>query len=386
MAVIAACVLGFVFREQIADYLKPQPTETDFSVQPLKLQFENGSRPSFYAADGRGFFYATRQGVRYLDFAGNEKASAMFSMSAPVIKAEGNIVAISEAMGDSIHVFGSQGLVYERQTEYPVITFCVNSSGYTAVITKRATSYGVTVYNQKGGIQSEGQLSEENIFPTSCDISNDGRILTISTLDINDIHMKSKIMFIYVTKSDSMDIKDGIYAASADYPDQIISHLEFMQDNKLLAFSDKELKCFDAGNNGKLLWVLTFQNRVEQICYMNGTGFAIAFGEPLLNQAGETPGLCRVYNMNLDTLSEFVPQSKSKITQLSYAFKTLLVANGRDYYALNDKAELLWKYSASQDVRQVVLIEGSELFVVSVDSGASFIKVNKVPVAATPAP
>ncbi len=343
-----------------------------FVQKPFVIAHNPAEVKCFYAPESGGYFYATKDGIKYMDIFGNEQVNAMYSLREPQIKGEGNIAAVCERNGKSIYVYSNAGLLYEGQSDYPIISFSINRDGFSSIITKRTNGYGVKVFNSRGGVQSEGVLEDTNVFPITSDISKDNKALAIAALDINNMTQNSVIMFIYINQSDTLDIKDGIVGSNAENIDQLIGQVRFMKDNKVLSVSDKAIKCIDLSANCATMWEMPLKNKITAISFTDVSKFAVAYGEATGSGDGEKPGTVKMFDLQLNLLGSYDLSHGKRVTSLNYAYETLVIGAGRNFIAVNKAGDAIWEFDATTDVSQFLLVDNNKTVLASGDMETSF--------------
>ncbi len=386
IGILAVGMLGlaaFLGKDAIVSLFAGENVENRLYETGLSFEYSADSRPLFYSPNNAGFFHVTKNGVKFLNPDGYERMSAMYSMVAPNIVADGEYISVAENRGNWLYVYNSGGELYEVQVDEPIVGMALNNAGYSAAITRKGEAgYGVSVFNPKGALQSGGVLGDANSYPLCADISDDGRILAFAYLDVNEVQMNSKINFIYITQTDSIDIKDGIYAANTENRDQVIGSLVFMEKNKLLAVSDSEIRCYDANNGGAILWKMPLPNEVSAFCTIGKNAFALAYDTPRFVEGYEKRGTVCIYNMDLLKIGTF--DGGGRVTQLTYGFDTLIVGANRAFYGITTKGDTLWTYNAPMDVFGVSPVARSGRLVITGNSRAVMLEAQRRPVDAVP--
>ncbi|MDR2903762.1 MAG: DUF5711 family protein [Clostridiales bacterium] len=353
------------------------------SEEVLLAEFSAENPSSFYPAGDEGYFAVSKDGVQYYSDGHKEMAAMSLNMVQPVIVSEGRVICIYEHKGSLVSMFSDTGELYTLQLEFPVLNVAVNSVGYAAVITQGSDVYNLYAYNEKGALITTGLGQEANVFPIATDISDDGTLWAISYLDINGVHMNSKITYVSLLAADSLDYRDGIVASNADNPDELIAHIQFMEDNRLLAISDKKIGCFDTQALFKQVWSIDLKNQLDFISFDGKTGFAVALGDPLLNTNADKPGLIRYYSM--DGTVRWFYQGTGSSSFLNARYGAAIVGEGRSYSALNDRGELLGRFSAKQDVRQLFFFQSTEHMMQVSDNKTTLNAIETTPVTPTAA-
>ena len=337
-----------------------------FEEAVVAARYDMDSRTQVYTyKEGKGFFIASRDGIRFLSSDGQEKMSCTYNMIVPRLAGRGGYAGVAEDGGTNLYVCNAEERLYTVTTENPIRSFSVAANGYAVVITQKDDTYDVIVYNNKGQISHYGLFVDANVYPIAADVSNDGEILAVSYLDTSGGEMNSRILFSYVNKTKAADYAtdNGVFAAVNHNPDRLVGMVRFMEGNMLLALSDKDLVCYDTNNAARRKWSLELGNKLDAACFSEPGWFALAYGSRDPNVSGEEPGLCRFYDLNLTVLGEY--KAGAKVTQLTAGYGTALVCCERQYNAVAQSGNELWRYDATHDVSQALFMENTNTLVLA---------------------
>ncbi len=334
----------------------PVPASADASglalVSVLK-EFDAQSRSSVYASDKGGYFFITKDGIKYYGKDGREAQSGLFNTSEPIVAGRGNVVGIWEFRGSAVYVFSDKGELHTHQTDNPIIHLSVNALGYCSFITQEKDAYRLYVYDAGGLKLKEGIFTTQNVFPMSSALSDDGKYLAVSFLDINGVNMNSQVAYSSLKSNDSIEYTDTVFASSVINTGEIITKLEFV-DNKLVIVSDKRVKCVDMSDPSKDKWSIDLYNKLDGICFNGSSGFAVALGEEIINKPSESPGLVKYYVLNDgDFLWDYQTSARNRVSLMSSGFGSLIIGSGRNFTALTEKGKTIWSINPMESVTQM---------------------------------
>jgi len=335
---------------------------------PIKYAFD--AQPSFCATPSGNLFFCSTGGVKYITGGGAEKWNYAFSAQLPTLAGSGDAAAVAEANGNYIYVFNTSGLLYSKKFDLPILSFAVNPSGFAAVILKDGAGFQVEV-DGPGFSPYQRQLRDQNVIPVTAAVSNDGRILGINFLNTNLTSAKysSYLAFTYVNKEDSAASGKDFFASKL-LDDHITADLRFADGGRVLAFSDNQIEAMQVGlsNLFKEQKTLALTNKLDQLAFMPGGGFAAALGARFAEGQGKSPGTIEFYDSALNLTGSY--DLGKPATYLSAANGKAIAASGRDYRAIDPRGRLLWKYSSTQDFKQVLFLNNSDtvLFVSSTEA------------------
>ncbi len=346
-----------------------------FSTVGTEIKYETDSQAAFYSNNSRYIIFSTKDGVKYLSANGESKSiDTIFSFVSPILVGEGDIAAVSEPKGRAVYVFGTSGLLFEQRFDYPVLSFSVSKQGLLTVVLQTDDDYEINVYNKSGNIY-RWVYTDYNMFPVSADVSNDGRVLAVSFLNV-DVRLSSKIVFAFINADESRGYEDGIFA-SKEITGEWAATVKFMDNNNLIVVTEAQILCYKP-NEQKLIenpWSIQLNNKLDKLAFSGSDGFVIALGEPLLNKEADDSGLIQFYNLSGAKTGEY--NLDGKCSYLSASSYGAIAGADRIYTAINNRGDVMWEYAPISDVRQIIFLDNNGTFLVNAPSNATILKKSK---------
>ncbi|MDR2749744.1 MAG: DUF5711 family protein [Clostridiales bacterium] len=372
MILLGALALGLA----VAAASQGAPAEA-FSMEeepPAPIaQYASGTLAGVFSCDSDRFFLAQKTGVKLLDAKGKLLWEESFSMSKPVAKLSGMVLAVAEENGKQAAVLGESGLMYHAKLSFPLISFSVNKGGCLTAIEQDKDRYMIELFGPTGSRLWYYSFGEENVFPSSADATDNGKMVAISFLDASSRTqgISSLITFMRTEASEARKSTDGIFA-SVEAADQLVASITFMGD-KLLVISDKEAACYiPSASSAKKAWTVPFVNMADRFCAYNGETFAIAFGDPMLNTDGaREESYVSFYNMAGRKLGEQALDGKAQ--SLSMSWGAAVIGTGGAYWAISETGKVLWKQSAVLDTSSAALAGNSKTLALAQSGGVTVI-------------
>ncbi len=330
-----------------------------FSPTGAAVPYNTDSVPSFYPLTNGSFYFCTKDGVQFIDEKGQSKWGDVFTMAAPVLIGEGDYAAAAEPKGGTVHVYGPSGKLYAIDAKGLILNFNINKNGYASITVKIDQYYATQVFNDKGALLLTFKHEEANIFPMCADISNDNRIAAVGLLDISGIKMMTHVMTAFLNKEEFGNYIDGIFG-SVPIENEMATRLLFFKDNALMAFGDASITtiALNAENAAQSVSAQTLTNEVQFIEAFGDNGFVAAFGGAMTGLESAGDGHLIFYNANAEPLGDYT--IGKKITSLNCTGQTAIVGANRTFYAFNAKGKLLWQYNATQDLKALLPLSGSD--------------------------
>ena len=360
-AVLLIAIGSYAFLQFAANgFGTPMGTHANFEETPIRFVYAYDSAASFHAAADGSFFICTKDSVRHIDAQGNVQWEDVFTMVSPVMKRAGAFAIAGEHRGDSVFVYSTEGrrLYTARFDGNDVMYFTINASGDAAVIIRADQTYETHIFNADGRRLKVFMHEEHNIFPVAAAISDDSRIVSIGLLDISGARMRSHIFSAYLSRHESADFTDGIFN-SVSKDRQFLAALHFTRGNNLFGFSDETVTRIALGQADGAVPTETINltNRIDYLAFFADNGFVMALGDPLTDRNGLRRAHLEFYNAEGGLLETF--EMDRRVTSVSVTGQHVVVAAGRTLYAFNSRGQLLWHTNATQDFRQVILLDSS---------------------------
>lgn len=342
-------IIYMVFERSLIGVLNLQGgNNAQFVSTNTFVEYTVGLYPQFYVNDNN-VFLSTNEGLYLYDANGNLSWQFPYNMDNILFRGSHNFVGAAETMGNSLYIASEDGIIYTKNFDYPILTFSINSIGFCAVILEYNDSYAIYVYDNNGNVLMETVFQDENIFPIAIDISDDGRIVAISFLNINNVNIQSNILFFYVYDIESLGYIDGMFGASATQEGQIIGTLNFMFNNQLVAVSSNQIVGISTSieNLLNVVWHVEFETSVSHVVFVNDRTIAIAYENGRIEFYSHFGSLIGTHDIG------------SPIRYINANYDNIIVGTGylnRTFYGIDTRGRVLWQLTAFQDVNQVIFL------------------------------
>lgn len=332
---------------------------------------ESGSKVNFISF-GNNYLYCTKDGVKYFDIGQNQKWNSTFTMTSPAVVNNGNYTAIAEAQGRNVKVYSQEGEMYSISGDGMIMQISVNSIGSIGLILKTDTGYKVQVYDEKGALMMERFDEDEGIYPIALDVSADKKVLAVSYLDTTDIEMVTKILFFYTGRGDTKKTESGDFFASVEKNGEIVPSIKYMKNGIFMAVGDTTIFAIDS--SGKELWNAEVANKIDKITWSEEY-LVLALGQTLPGKEGAPNGTVRILNTTGKQANDYCIDKS--ITYLKAYKQGIVAGSNRDFTALTYNGKSLWEHIATQDVRDIVLMNSAEHVLYVTNNSADIININK---------
>lgn len=211
----------------------------------------------------------SNDGATYADLSNERIWTQAFELSNPQIDICGEYLTIYDKGGTMIYILSPAGLLGSVETTMPVAQVSIASQGTIGVLMQKDEAGYLAVYDRTGEALAQGAIhGEKGGYPVAIALSRDGIKLAVSMLDINDGTLKSTVAF-YNFGSVGQNVTDHCVGITT-FPDMVIPEMEFVADDRMVAFSDTEILIFEGMQKPQLTLELPFEQEIKSIFYNEG--------------------------------------------------------------------------------------------------------------------
>ena len=372
--------VGIIATVMVIQFLMPSMGQT----QHIRLEstghgvsYDFDASPSFHANSSGDFFFATRDGLQYRSSGGLQHWSHSFAFNNPIMVTRGNVVGVGEPRGRRVYVFGTNGLLFSRDFDQPVMTFSVNNMGFLAVVLQYPNGhhriqvfnpqqfseplYNRLVVNEEGGLW----------FPTAVEVSDMGRYVVVAMLDLNTM-LTTTVEFGYINESDAAGVNDrfGVFASEILHG-QIVSAVRFMAGDRVIVTTTAYILCFQlvVPSHGPTMlqeaWRIELENTIDHIDFYGGRYLIYIVGDRNLGVT-DAPAVGTVHIVNMNGHVETPFSLGRRATHLSVGHGAVLVGADRNFHAVTLGGAHLWEHNALFDTRgrQVIFLDNTDTILI----------------------
>lgn len=261
----------------------------------------------------------------------------------PILKTAGNYLLLAEKGGRKICLYNDSKLIYEIDTEDNILNCSVSSNGDVIAVTDKASYKGAAVvFNREGKQIFAWSSGSDNII--SADISPTSRRVAVSLLNTDD-KVRSTVQLFNINEEKSY--------AQVIFEDTIIFDTKFNGDT-LSVFGDNCIAGIYA--QGELIYDKRFDD-VEFVHY--GTDEE---GNKILLFDNTNIPLINIYNRNAALKYQLSPEELPDFVDIWG--KYIVYNSGRNIIYGRAGKSRLEKYTASMDIKELMLIDDNTLVIV----------------------
>jgi hypothetical protein len=208
----------------------------------------------------------SNDGAFYIDTANELIWNQTYEMTNPQMDLCGDYLTLYDKKGNMIYILNAGGLLGSIETTMPIEQVRIAAQGTIAVLMSDNGAGYVALYDKTGENLVQGAIhGEKKGYPIAIALSEDAIKLAVSMLDINDGTVKSTVAFYNFGSVGQNEIDHVVGAAS--FEDTVIPELEFVSNDRLVAFSDTGLLYFEGAQKPQQAGELAFEKDVKSIFY-----------------------------------------------------------------------------------------------------------------------
>ena len=214
-------------------------TEYDVLKSGERLDADGSS----YVCFADGLLKYNQDGAMYTDKSGTMLWNQTYEMENPAACVSDSYAVLYEVGGKEFYIMSTVAQTASVTTTVPLLRATVAENGTTAVLLEENGTSCIQLYNSSGRQLAAGELHMENSgFPLDISISDNGELLAVSILNINEATQKSIITFYNFGSVGQSEIDNIV--ASYTFSGYVIPRIKFMAGDYLVAFSPDEVLVF----------------------------------------------------------------------------------------------------------------------------------------------
>lgn len=255
------------------------------------VEREDSNETQFLNFSGSVLKYG-EDGASYLDEEGKLIWNQTYEMQAPMVDICEKYAVIAEKKGKEIFIMDTQGLCGKIETTMPIQRVQVANQGTVAILMEQNGTGYIHLYDKEGTFLAEGELHTQNSgYPLDLTVSNDGKKLAVSLLDVNEGNVKTTITF-YNFDSVGQNEIDNI-VGTYSYSDMIFPKIEFLSNERMVAFGNSKTVIFEGTQKPEI------KNEIE----LKGEIRSIFYNEAYLGFVFENENAKQAYQMQIYDIS-----------------------------------------------------------------------------------
>ncbi len=199
-----------------------------------------------------------------------------YEMQSPMVDTCEGYAVIADRKGEHVYIMDQKGPCGEIKTVMPIQRVRVANQGTVAILMEQNGTGYIHLYDRQGKFLAEGELHTENTgYPLDISISNDGRKLAVSLLDVNQGTVKTTLNFYHFGAAGQKEIDNIVGQYS--YEDLVVPKVEFLSNDVLVAFGNGKAVIFEGEQKPKVKAEIVSKSEIRSIFYNEAyVGFVFA--------------------------------------------------------------------------------------------------------------
>ncbi len=221
---------------------------------------------TLFAAFNENMIKYSKDGASCIDTDNHMIWNQTYEMQSPMVDTCEGYAVIADSKGEKVYIMDTDGPSGEVRTTIPIQRVQVANQGEVAVLMEENGTGYIHVYNREGKFLAEGELHTENTgYPVDISVSNDGRKLAVSLLDVNDGNVKTTIIFYNFGSAGQNEIDNIVCQYS--YGDMIFPKVEFLTNDVLAAFGNGKAVIFEGEQKPQVKTEISVEQEIQSIFY-----------------------------------------------------------------------------------------------------------------------
>ncbi len=321
------------------------------------------SAESNYYSFNNNLIKYSADGIFYTSYDGSLIWNYTFDMTNPNIDVCGDYIVVYDKKGTEVDVFSSKGYINTISTTTPVIEAKIASQGTVALLLQESSTSYIQMYDKDGTVLVSGEIHPENRgYPISMALSSDATRLLLSIINVNEGELSTELVF-YDFTSKGKEEEDNI-VASYTYLGALIPKVDYVKNNKAIAFSDSKIIIFNNNTKATVAKEISVENDMKSIFY-NDTHFGYICETALEN--GEVVNELNVYNLyGFRWISKEIDSNYDDVDILSN--NDIYLKDGNEVFIYNLQGFLKFNYTFEETIYDVIPATTSRRFYLITDS------------------
>lgn len=215
-------------------------TRTYNNYQVLETAERKDSAGTSFAEFNGNILKYSNDGAFYIDGKNQLIWNQTYEMQSPMLDICEGYAAIADKNGKKVYIMDTQGPCGEVEINRPIRQVNVANQGMVAVLMEENGAGYIQLYDRNGVFLAEGELHTKNSgYPLDIAISNDGKKMAVSMLDVNEGNVRTTVAFYNFGTVGQNEIDNIV--SSYPYSDMVIPRVEFLTNDVAVAVGDSRL-------------------------------------------------------------------------------------------------------------------------------------------------
>lgn len=265
LSVVGAVILaaGLMIGYQ---YYRKNLVYTDYDVLAVSELTETAGGE--YKAYGDYILRYSMDGISCMDKGGALVWGQAYEIKNPCVRICGDYVAVAALRGNEVYIFNKSGYQGELKTQYPIQELCIAGQGVVAVLMEDNGENYIKMYDVFGTeLVVVKTLLEGEGYPFAMALSEDGRKLAVSYLNIADNVLKNTVEFYNFSEVGQNYVEQLVGTYMDEFEDSLVPDIQFVNNDTVCAFADNQLVLFKMKEIPELLAQIPVEEKIHAVFY-----------------------------------------------------------------------------------------------------------------------
>ncbi len=313
----------------------------DIPSQEGTVYLDLGGRIVSYSHDGAGC----------MDTKGNQIWNVTFEMQQPVVAHSGDVIAIGDYNGSTIHILGADAILGKVDTNLPIRGIAVAENGEIAAVLADLDVTWIYLFNTKGEtlVRFKTTMNQSG-YPLAVAISPNGQLVAVSHLTIGTQSINTSVAFYNFGDVGQNTVEHNV--SGFNYDDEVFPFVTYMNGSTAAAVSDKRLVFYNGNEIPQSGSTAMFSDRIEGV-YSNKKYIGVLFPDT----SGTEKYAMRIYNAD-GSLVGTVAFSMD-FTKIQLSGDRVVINNDNELLICNVDGTVRYQGAIDVPVRAVIPSESS---------------------------
>lgn len=334
-------------------------TRTYNNYQVLETAERKDSAGTSFAEFNGNILKYSNDGAFYIDGKNQLIWNQTYEMQSPMLDICEGYAAIADKNGKKVYIMDTQGPCGEVEINRPIRQVNVANQGMVAVLMEENGAGYIQLYDRNGAFLAEGELHTKNSgYPLDIAISNDGKKMAVSMLDVNEGNVRTTVAFYNFGTVGQNEIDNIV--SSYPYSDMVIPRVEFLTNDVAVAVGDSRLIFYEGVQKPVVEKELEITREIRSFFY-NDRYIGLVFN----NENKEQPFGIEIYDTRGNQVKTFdFPMEYDEIEFLKD--DEICIRNNLECGIYTIRGNERFHYNFDEDIHKVIHLGGCQyLFLMS---------------------
>lgn len=246
-------------------------TAHTYSGYTVTSEFASAGNLKQYKSTGRNLILVSNDGAKAVSASGELLWEAAYQMDNPSAVFCGNVAAVGDIGGKSVHVIAENGIPSSYEVLYPIVKLAVAEQGVTAVMLDNGTEDYIQLYDIKGGLRVDIKTkTKREGFPADFALSPDGKKLVTLYLTFEGDALISKVTFYNAGEVGKNYIGNVVGQKSFDR-NIFVSGVQFLNNEVICILKEDGFVLYQMKERPEFICEQNFEEKLyDMACVENG--------------------------------------------------------------------------------------------------------------------